>query len=99
MWSAVIRYSSGDHHADQGMGRAVGAHDPWRFDHHLKFDLSGYPKLSRKRNLSLFGKIIALADFYDAMVRPGCTANFPTFPKKSWVSCWSMRERTLIRSS
>ena len=52
------------------------------FDHHLKFDLSGYPKLSRKRNLSLFGKIIALADFYDALVRPRVYRKFPYVSEK-----------------
>ncbi len=52
------------------------------FDHHLKFDLSGYPKLSRKRNLSLFGKIIALADFYDALVRPRTYRKFPYVSEK-----------------
>ena len=48
------------------------------FDHHLKFDLSGYPKLSRKRNLSLFGKIITLADFYDSLARPHL--HLPIYP-------------------
>jgi putative nucleotidyltransferase with HDIG domain len=52
------------------------------FDHHLKFDLSGYPKLSRKRNLSLFGKIIALADFYDALGRPRVYRKFPYVSEK-----------------
>jgi HD-GYP domain-containing protein (c-di-GMP phosphodiesterase class II) len=52
------------------------------FDHHLKFDLSGYPRLSRKRNLSLFGKIIALADFYDALVRPRVYRKFPFVSEK-----------------
>jgi hypothetical protein len=40
------------------------------FEHHLKYDLTGYPKLTRKKKISLFGRIIALADFYDALVRP-----------------------------
>ncbi len=52
------------------------------FDHHLKFDLSGYPRLARKRNLSLFGKIIALADFYDALVRPRVYRKFPYVSEK-----------------
>ena len=52
------------------------------FDHHLKFDLSGYPRLSRKRNPSLFGKIIALADFYDALVRPRVYRKFPYISEK-----------------
>lgn len=52
------------------------------FEHHLKYDLSGYPKLSRKKNLTLFGKIIALADFYDALVRPRVYRKFPYVSEK-----------------
>jgi len=52
------------------------------FEHHLKFDLSGYPKLSRRRNLSLFGKIITLADFYDALVRPRVYRKLPYVSEK-----------------
>jgi putative nucleotidyltransferase with HDIG domain len=52
------------------------------FDHHLKFNLTGYPKLSRKRTLSLFGKIIALADFYDALVRPRIYRKVPYVSEK-----------------
>jgi putative nucleotidyltransferase with HDIG domain len=52
------------------------------FEHHLKFDLSGYPKLTRKLKLSLFGKIIALADFYDALVRPRVYNRFPYVSEK-----------------
>jgi HD-GYP domain-containing protein (c-di-GMP phosphodiesterase class II) len=40
------------------------------FDHHLKSDLSGYPKLFRKRKVSLFGRILQIADAYDAMTTP-----------------------------
>jgi putative nucleotidyltransferase with HDIG domain len=52
------------------------------FEHHLKYDLSGYPKLSRKKNLTLFGKIVALADFYDALVRPRVYRKFPYVSEK-----------------
>jgi len=52
------------------------------FDHHLKFDLSGYPKLFRKRNSSLFGKIITLADFYDSLARPRVYRKFPYVSEK-----------------
>ena len=52
------------------------------FDHHLKFDLTGYPKTTRKRMLSLFGKIIAIADFYDALVRPRGGNRFPYVSEK-----------------
>ena len=37
------------------------------FEHHLKYDLSGYPKTDRKKPLSLFGRIIAIADVFDAL--------------------------------
>jgi HD-GYP domain-containing protein (c-di-GMP phosphodiesterase class II) len=40
------------------------------FDHHLKEDASGYPKLFRKKGISLFGRIIQIADVYDAMTTP-----------------------------
>jgi HD-GYP domain-containing protein (c-di-GMP phosphodiesterase class II) len=48
-----------------------GAGRPWRamiacFEHHLRVDLSGYPRTIRPRQLSLFSKIIAVADGFDA---------------------------------
>jgi len=44
--------------------------------------LTGYPKLSRKRDLTLFGKVVALADFYDALVRPRVYRKFPYVSEK-----------------
>ncbi len=52
------------------------------FEHHLRYDLKGYPKLSRKRKLSLFGRIITIADFYDALVRPRVYNRFPYVSEK-----------------
>jgi len=40
------------------------------FEHHLRYDLSGYPKTPRKKPISLFGRIITIADFYDAITAP-----------------------------
>ena len=40
------------------------------FEHHLNYDLTGCPKLIRKKDLTLFGKIIKIADCYDAMTTP-----------------------------
>jgi HD-GYP domain-containing protein (c-di-GMP phosphodiesterase class II) len=37
------------------------------FEHHLKFNLSGYPYTNWKKPLSLFGRIITIADVYDAI--------------------------------
>ncbi len=52
------------------------------FEHHLKYDLTGYPKLARKKKLTLFGRIIALSDFYDALVRPRVYNRFPYVSEK-----------------
>jgi HD-GYP domain-containing protein (c-di-GMP phosphodiesterase class II) len=40
------------------------------FEHHLKYDLTGYPQTPRKKPLSLFGRILAIADVYDALTAP-----------------------------
>jgi HD-GYP domain-containing protein (c-di-GMP phosphodiesterase class II) len=50
------------------------------FDHHLKSDLSGYPKLFRKKEVSLFGRIIQIADSYDAMTTPRIYKKTPYTP-------------------
>lgn len=39
------------------------------FEHHMKFDLTGYPKPPHW-NLSLFGRIISIADVFDAITSP-----------------------------
>jgi HD-GYP domain-containing protein (c-di-GMP phosphodiesterase class II) len=35
-------------------------------EHHMKIDLSGYPRPVRERSLSMFSKIVAVADGFDA---------------------------------
>lgn len=37
------------------------------FEHHLNYDLSGYPNMGYKRPISLFGRIISIADAYDSL--------------------------------
>ena len=39
-------------------------------EHHMKYDLSGYPRVRRKQTISLFGRIIAIADVFDALTSP-----------------------------
>jgi HD-GYP domain-containing protein (c-di-GMP phosphodiesterase class II) len=50
------------------------------FDHHLKADLSGYPKLFRKQKASLFGRILQIVDAYDAMTTPRIYKKNPLTP-------------------
>lgn len=37
------------------------------FEHHVKYNLSGYPKVNLKKEVSLFGRILQIADVYDAI--------------------------------
>jgi len=39
-------------------------------EHHLGEDLSGYPKISFKKQINLFSKIITITDVFDAMTTP-----------------------------
>jgi len=52
------------------------------FEHHMKFDLTGYPRLARKRKVTLFSRIITLSDFFDALVRPRVYNRFPFVSEK-----------------
>ena len=40
------------------------------FEHHLKYDLSGYPRAHNKKAVSLFGRILTIADVFDALTSP-----------------------------
>lgn len=40
------------------------------FEHHLRYDLSGYPQTRRRVPLSLFGRILTIVDVYDAVTSP-----------------------------
>ncbi len=37
------------------------------FEHHLNYDMTGYPKTELKDTVTLFGSIVSIADRYDAM--------------------------------
>jgi HD-GYP domain-containing protein (c-di-GMP phosphodiesterase class II) len=37
------------------------------FEHHMNYDLSGYPPVRIKKSISLFGGIVSLADRFDAL--------------------------------
>ncbi len=37
------------------------------FEHHIKYDLSGYPHLIKRRPLSSYSLVVGIADCYDAM--------------------------------
>ncbi len=39
-------------------------------EHHIKEDLNGYPILQRKKDISLYSKIVKVCDVYDALTTP-----------------------------
>ena len=52
------------------------------FEHHLYCDFSGYPRLPYKR-LSLFGRIISIADCYDGVTSSRVYSRVPHAPDKA----------------
>ena len=48
------------------------------FEHHLHCDLTGYPHVRRRREISLWGMIVSLADIYDALT--SCRPYRPALP-------------------
>jgi len=53
------------------------------FEHHLKFDLSGYPQTPRQKPISLFGRIICIADVFDAITAPRVYRPFAISPDRA----------------
>jgi HD-GYP domain-containing protein (c-di-GMP phosphodiesterase class II) len=53
------------------------------FEHHLNYDLSGYPKMALPRKVTLFGRIISLADCYDAMTASRVYSRIPLSPDRA----------------
>ncbi len=53
------------------------------FEHHLNYDMSGYPKISRRLELDFFSKIVSLADQYDAMTSSRVYSRVPMAPDKA----------------
>ncbi len=49
------------------------------YEHHARYDLKGYPKISGKERIALFSRIVEVADVYDAMTtaRPYQKARTP----------------------
>ncbi len=39
-------------------------------EHHIKEDMTGYPRYFKKQSINLFSKIVKIADFFDAVTTP-----------------------------
>jgi HD-GYP domain-containing protein (c-di-GMP phosphodiesterase class II) len=53
------------------------------FEHHIKNDMTGYPYTNAKQEVSLFGKILHIADVYDAMTSPRVYRPFAFSPDQT----------------
>ncbi len=53
------------------------------FEHHLNYDLSGYPRLARPRTLTVFGRIISIVDCFDALTSSRVYNRIPFPPDKA----------------
>lgn len=53
------------------------------FEHHMGYDGSGYPRLAQPRAQSLYGRVISLADCYDAMTSARVYNRTPLTPERA----------------
>jgi putative nucleotidyltransferase with HDIG domain len=54
----------------KGWGQVSALMIEGSFEHHLRYDLTGYPRVQRTQPPALFSRIITIADCYDALARP-----------------------------
>lgn len=65
------------------------------YEHHMKTDLSGYPKSVRPRQLSVFSKIVAVADGFDAATTRRAYQTSPIQPDQVLKEMWTNPRRGL----
>ena len=53
------------------------------FQHHINYDLSGYPILQQPMDLTFYSRIISIADRYDAMTASRVYKTMPMSPAKT----------------
>jgi HD-GYP domain-containing protein (c-di-GMP phosphodiesterase class II) len=58
------------------------------FEHHMKLDLTGYPQVHFKKEISLFGRILHIADVYDAITSPRVYRRSALSPDKALSYMW-----------
>jgi HD-GYP domain-containing protein (c-di-GMP phosphodiesterase class II) len=63
------------------------------YEHHMKVDLTGYPKSIRQRQMSIFSKIIAVADGFDAATSRRIYQTVPIQPDQVLKEMWENPRR------
>ncbi|MEZ4455530.1 MAG: HD domain-containing protein [Gemmatimonadales bacterium] len=62
-------------------------------EHHMKIDLTGYPRHIRPRDLGLFSRIVAVADGFDAATTRRSYQTVPIEPDQVLKEMWSNPKR------
>jgi HD-GYP domain-containing protein (c-di-GMP phosphodiesterase class II) len=62
-------------------------------EHHMKTDLTGYPKSIRPRNLGIFSRIVAVADGFDAATTRRSYQTIPIEPDQVLREMWENPKR------
>src|SRR6266436_5175803 len=63
------------------------------YEHHMKTDLTGYPKSLRPREMSIFSKIVAVADGFDAATSRRTYQTVPIQPDQVLKEMWENPRR------
>ncbi len=63
------------------------------YEHHMKTDLTGYPRTIRQRNLSVFSKVVAVADGFDAATSRRVYQTVPIQADQVLREMWENRRR------
>jgi HD-GYP domain-containing protein (c-di-GMP phosphodiesterase class II) len=63
------------------------------YEHHMKIDLTGYPKTLRPRTLSIYSKIVAVADGFDAATTRRAYQTVPIQPDRVLKEMWENPRR------
>jgi len=63
------------------------------YEHHMKIDLTGYPKSVRARRMSIFSKIISVADGFDAATSRRAYQTTPIQPDQVLKEMWENPRR------
>lgn len=58
------------------------------YEHHMKLDMSGYPKVIRQRQMGYFAKIVAVTEAYDAAISGRAGGYMPCSPDEAVRQLW-----------
>jgi HD-GYP domain-containing protein (c-di-GMP phosphodiesterase class II) len=53
------------------------------FEHHMGYNRSGYPRIKTNRGISLFSRIVTIADVYDAITSPRIYRSYTLSPDRA----------------